>query len=228
MSRFLRSSIVAAALLTSQQVEAASITYNFNCIAQGTTCTSSASYGTLTLSDAPGNGDILVTVDLVGSGEKFKDLFLNYAGSAAKITSTNNSGATNLYDPNDVSHAPYQGNFDIGPLGGNDPFAATLYGWTAGGANVNLLLSDFHSLDTLNLVFAALHIQNIGPNGCKAEGPVVCVPGTTGEGSMNSVGATYVNLNQTNQDPIPTPEPAAMVLLGSGLACVLIRHRRKS
>src|SRR5262245_24936648 len=71
--------------------EANSITFNLNCILTTSGCTPSGSFGTITIDDAhvslvPGAGDLYLTVDLVGTTEKFRDLLLNYSGSAAQIT----------------------------------------------------------------------------------------------------------------------------------------------
>src|SRR5262245_17898781 len=182
-----RSVITAFALtaLSAIPSQAASITFDLNCVighpTGGDVQCGVPSYGTVTFSDSPGSGDIQLTVDLAGTGEKFKDLFFNYNGSAVGITA--GSGTTNLLDPNDVSHAPYTGKFDVGALGGNDPYTITLYGWnstsantgnssTSGAANVNLLLANFNVLDTLGQTYLAVHIQNIGPGGCSAGGPL--------------------------------------------------------
>lgn len=219
--------------------QAASITFNLNCVVGHPTpgqvqCGGSIpSYGTVTLSDSPGNGDILLTVDLAGTGEKFKDLFFNYAGSGVAITA--GAGTTNLLDPNNVSHAPYSGKFDVGALGGDDPFSIILYGWnstsanlgnsTTGGANnVNLTLANFQVRDTLNQTFLALHIQNIGPNGCEAGG-TLCTPGTTGDGSMNAVGSNSTSTGGGSNGQT-VPEPASMVLFGAGLLAAAARLRR--
>src|SRR5262245_56488413 len=90
--------------------QAASITFNLNCELGNTTVNCPvASYGTVTLDELPGDGDLLLTVDLTGTGEKFKDLLFNYNGSAAAITA--GSGTTNLLDPNGETLPPYSGRF---------------------------------------------------------------------------------------------------------------------
>jgi hypothetical protein len=182
----LRSALTAFALLalTAIPSQADSITFDLNCVlghpsAGSIQCGVPTTYGTVTLSDSPGDGDILLTVGLAGSGEKFKDLFFNYNGSAAGITA--GAGPSNLLDPNDISHGPYSGKFDVGALDGDDPFSITLYGWnsgssnlgnasTSGANNVSLLLQNFQVYDTLNQTYLRSTFRIWGPKAAAPPG----------------------------------------------------------
>src|SRR5215831_17161100 len=105
----------ALAFVGVNRAEATSLTFNLDCVLTTSGCTPSASYGTITLNDSPGNGDLLLTVDLAGTGEKFRDLEMNYSGGASQITS--DDGQATL-TPNGFTLSPYLGSFDLGYSGG--------------------------------------------------------------------------------------------------------------
>jgi hypothetical protein len=231
----------------SSQAQASSIIFDLNCIIgqngpSGVSC-GVPSFGTVTLSDSPGNGDILVTVDLVplssGSGpNKFKDLFFNYAGSAAAITA--GSSTTDLLDPDNVAHAPYTGKFDVNDSAGSatsEPFSITFYGWnatgvgfngsnSAGASNVNLLLNDFKVFDSLGQTYLSIHIQEIN---CPGGAPADCQPGVGGGGSVNAAGSnSFRTTNGGGDDETPVPEPGSLILLGTGLALAARKLRTRT
>jgi hypothetical protein len=212
---------------------AASITFDLNCLIQNGPCTPSGSFGTIVISDshaslAAGAGDLHITVDVIGAG-KFRDLMLNFTGSAARLTSADGQV---LLAPNSFVLTPYFGSFDVGATDSqgwnttSEPYTTILYGWaatgstaasaTAGASSVPLLLSDFLALDTGNQVYGAIHLQNLN---CQI---APCPQGYTSDSIK--VGATFDDGENEIQQ---VPEPASMALIGVGLAAAATRLRRR-
>lgn len=203
----------------------ATITYDLRCVLNGNVpanCASNPSFGTVSISDIV-NG-VSVTVDLAGTGQKFRDLMLN-AGSAVTITNDGDPNNVVQYSSNGFSITPYSGLFDIGGSGGqgwagNDGYTTNLTG-------TGLTVANLATRDSLNNVYVALHIQSIGPGGCSGNdnGTTNCVPGQTGGGSLKIGGI----LSQQNEPPTSLPEPGSMTMIGSGIlgfAYALRRVRR--
>lgn len=218
--------------LAASSAQADSLSFNLTCslnyLNSNGVCNSGPSFGTITLKDLAGGdfGKVELTVDLgfddPNETQKFRDLVLNYGGSATSITD-NDSGNTVFLSSNAFSITPYSGLFDVGGSGGKGwsdgattgPYTTILSG------NVNIFVADFNHKDSLGNLFAAIHIQDIGDaNGGDCDGSgtkPACVPGVNGAGSLK-IGAPGVLTE--------VPEPATALLLAPAL--ISLRRRRKN
>jgi PEP-CTERM motif-containing protein len=235
MTRQLRMAAVVAALLMTACFwpgRGEALTFDLNCIIGNSSCSSSASYGTLTLTanTSGANTAVDIKVDLVGpgdgtpgSGQKVLNLFLNFNDSlfsntdVFQLTSTKTVGV----GENDRRLPPFQtgssGGFDLeitatGNINEFEPYLDTLFI-----AGRDLLPGDLAFKDSTGVLFAGLHIGNCDKLGGSLND---CDPGILGEGSIK-VGAPG--------DPLtPVPEPATLLLFGTTAAALgLLKHRRR-
>ena len=235
MTRQLRMIALAGALLTAACFwpgRGEALTFDLNCIIGNSSCTSSASYGTLTLTaNTSGvNTAVDLKVDLVGagdgtagSGQKVLNLFLNFNDglfSNADVFQLT-SGKTVGVGENDKRLQPFQtgssGGFDLeitatGNINEFEPYLDTLFI-----TGRDLLPGDLAFKDSTDGLFVGLHIGNCGKLGGS---PNSCDPGILGDGSIK-VGAPG--------DPLaPVPEPATLLLFGTtAVALGLLKLRRR-
>jgi hypothetical protein len=229
-----RIAAIAVALLTSACLwpgRGEALTFDLNCIIGNSSCSPSASYGTVTLTGNTSGANTAVDfkVDLVGpgdgtpdSGQKVLMLYLNFNDAlfsnadAFQLT----SGKTVGVGENDRRLQPFQtgssGGFDLeitatGNINEFEPYLDTLFI-----LGKDLLPGDLAFKDSTGVLFAGLHIGNCDN---LTGSPNSCDPGVTGGDSIK-VGAPG--------DPLaPVPEPATLLLFGATAAGLgLLKHRR--
>ena len=218
--------LAALCTLAPTPAHAGLVSFDLTCIMNGLNsqaCTNAGSFGTIQLTDdGLSPGEVKLTVDLAGTGQKFRDLMLNLGPGFTDVFSTD--GQVTL-DYNSFTIPPYGGAFDVGGTGnkgweGTDGYMTIL---TADPA-LTLGLDAFLNGDTNSKLFAALHIQSTGPGTCRGfdDGTTNCLPGLLGDGSLK-IGAPFV---ETDIDPVP--EPGSIALVGLGIGLLIVVRRRKS
>lgn len=192
-------------IIMGSAVRAPAFVYDLNqSISGGPPIYTVPSYGTLSITDDAIAGKVDILISLNFSTEKILEFSLNYAGAAFNPTTmlSLSSGDSILASTNSIKADGYKGRLDIGvPQTGNigdyGTFSAVL------SANDRLLsAADFNTLDTLELIYGAVHVGNIDANG-------------------NSIW-----LGAGPGSPTPVPEPGTMLLIGAGLFGLVVYKKR--
>ena len=214
----------------SNMASATPLRFDLTCVLNGLNsraCVDAGSFGTVTLVDMLDDitlnpGEVRVTVDLAGTGHKFRDLMLNLGPGFTSLSSSDGQAGLS-YDGFSIS--PYNGLFDVGQSGGQGWNGSDLYS-TILSADSLLSTGDFNIADSLEKVYVALHIQNIGNSSggsCTGndDGTTNCVAGQAGSGSLKIGGLPTPY--EPQQD---VPEPSTSALIGGGILALLLARRR--
>jgi hypothetical protein len=216
MKTFLTGGIAATALLalTMGGSQAAVISHDLNTIINGgSSLSSTASFGTITISDNATDANKLdFSINLVGTGEKALSVYLNYNDATFSNSSAfvfTGGVTTRAISENSQQADGYTaGKFDIQtPATGNGGFEPLNFTVALSGTDLNPSMFDF--TDTSGKLFAAVHIGNCGAS--------TCTPGATGEASI------WVGAGPSTS----VPEPGSLMLLASGLLPLAFLRRRQ-
>ncbi len=201
-------------LLALSPVPAAATSITFDLDFEFSGGTTPSGVPSVTIDDFGGSGVVQVSITSNLSGTEFiDDLYLNFSGNPNLLSPTFVSGvqANNVLFGSNAFKADGDGFYDIlldYPPPGSPKFGAgatsvylfTLAGITANDFNLESLCSQGCGNGSF---FAAAHVQSIGPNG-------------SGSGWVGSQGSIQL-----------IPEPASLLLMGSGLFAATARVRRR-
>lgn len=233
MGRRLTFSTLAAAfvLYGATNAQAASVTFDLNCVWSGSgnnsTCTPTTSFGTVTLTDSTVNSNwIEILVSLTNGGDLGR-LYLNYDLTGPTSQSGWSWGGNDIdsvsLDGNDVGPGDYDYlDISISPEDGDSYWSSTLF-FKRNGQN------QYQNLDVsmFNLLSPGSGTNGFGSNTPVWTGASVdnwCTryntSGTrcydTNDFRVGSLGNGWSSDPQ-DQQPLPTPEPSTLALMGAGL-----------
>ena len=196
LSALLMGGVLGAAVLAlAPQAYAATIEFKLNCLIGNGTCTGSYNFGKVTIADIAGGVEVTVDTTSYVAGSKVQEVALN---TTTAVTSS--TGASFAYAPNAINIGPYctpAGCFDLNvPEHGSLGFAPQTFSLFGTGLDS----SDFNVKENAySLLFAGVHIGACSADSlCKSNG-----------------GSLFVGAKADSTTKVP--EPAALMLLGSGL-----------
>jgi len=221
-----------AVLMGARPAQATAIDFVFN-VNFGSTPTTGTLLGRL--SDTPDDGDLLLTLIAAfgPDGASVDNVYFNFTDTknvldlnVALFSDTsggsyiNTSLGSNLYRADGDGYFDMRLNFSTGanpPQFGPTDTIQFLISSSAG----DLFLQDFIELsfpgpgNSPGPFFGAAHVQNIAPNG---------------DSTWLGVGVRPTQFDEPPDDepPTPVPEPASLLLLGSGLFAVVRKVRKRA
>lgn len=205
--------VLGLGLAHSDSAEAASITFDLDCLISGPSCTSTTSKGSVVLTDAADTDRIDIVVTVLGG--EVKQFWLNFTGSVgAGYAFASSTPIAVEYDPNDAQADGYNiGFFDLEIPDSGGSLGTLTYSMTLrlanGATDANLDVSMFDAKSTNGALYAA--VDNTGRDG---------------SGFLGSQTCTGCTIEEEIEELTTAPEPGSMVLLGSGLAALAFRRYR--